>query len=117
MTYQPGSHLIASLQTEDVTKIAEYTAFKNWLHDRIHDYNLTKLGEVWHNFSPGGFTGVVCLSESHLSIHTWPEHLLINLDIYLSNYERRNDNTVNALFQEISHFFNGQTVQVQTIVR
>lgn len=117
MTYQPGSHLIASLRSEDITKITEHASFKTWLQNRIHYYQLQKLGEVWHDFSPGGYTGVVCLSESHLSIHTWPEHFLINLDIYLSNHERRNDNTVNALFQEISHFFNGQTVQIQTIVR
>lgn len=117
MNYRPGSHLIASLQTPDAASITDNSAFRNWLDERIQAYQLHKLGEVWHNFSPGGFTGVICLSESHLSIHTWPEHRLINLDIYLSNYERSNDNTVQLLFEEISRFFEGETIQTQTIIR
>ena len=30
---------------------------------------------VWHRFpSPGGYTGLLCLAESHLTVHTFPEH-------------------------------------------
>ncbi len=30
-----------------------------------------------------GVTGVLLLAESHLSIHTWPEHGMAAIDIYL----------------------------------
>ena len=34
----------------------------------------TVLTERWHHFGTGyGYTGVVILAESHLSVHTWPE--------------------------------------------
>lgn len=34
----------------------------------------TVLTERWHHFGTGfGYTGVVILSESHISVHTWPE--------------------------------------------
>jgi S-adenosylmethionine decarboxylase len=37
-----------------------------------------------HHFGPGqGVTGVALLAESHVSIHTWPEHDYAALDFFL----------------------------------
>lgn len=37
----------------------------------------------WHVFpSPGGITGLALLSESHLAIHTFPEHRYAALSVY-----------------------------------
>ncbi len=37
----------------------------------------------WHVFpAPGGITGLALLSESHLAIHTFPEHGYAALSIY-----------------------------------
>ncbi|MBD5785668.1 S-adenosylmethionine decarboxylase [Cellulosimicrobium terreum] len=35
---------------------------------------LTRLGEVSHRFEPQGTSVVLLLAESHLAVHTWPEH-------------------------------------------
>ena len=35
---------------------------------------LTLLGEISHKFQPQGVTAIALLAESHLSVHTWPEH-------------------------------------------
>jgi S-adenosylmethionine decarboxylase len=40
------------------------------------------VGEVFHKFSPVGVTGIVCIAESHISIHTWPEHAYAAADIF-----------------------------------
>jgi len=41
---------------------------------------------VWsvsfHKFPPQGVSGVIVISESHLSAHTWPEYCYGALDIY-----------------------------------
>jgi S-adenosylmethionine decarboxylase len=38
---------------------------------------------VWHVFpEPGGITGFVMLTESHLSCHTYPEHGVIAINLY-----------------------------------
>ena len=37
---------------------------------------------AFHRFSPQGISGVVVISESHLSVHTWPEYGYAALDIY-----------------------------------
>ncbi len=38
---------------------------------------------TWHQFpSPGGITGMVLLAESHLTIHTFPEHGSVCLNLF-----------------------------------
>jgi S-adenosylmethionine decarboxylase len=41
----------------------------------------TVLGEEFHVFPNGAVTGVLVLAQSHLSIHTWPEYALANVDL------------------------------------
>ena len=37
-----------------------------------------------HHFSPqGGISGVALLAESHISVHTWPEHGFAAFDIFM----------------------------------
>jgi len=115
--YIPGLHIIATLQSDENALLNRFGDFKNLADGLIEKYGLQKLGEVYHNFEPGGFTGVICLSESHISLHTWPEFSKINLDIYLSNYLRKNDGTVKALLEEIRSYFNAKVLSEQNIKR
>jgi S-adenosylmethionine decarboxylase len=48
------------------------------------DAGATVLSERWHHFGEGfGYTGVVILAESHISVHSWPEHGYSALDIFM----------------------------------
>ena len=40
------------------------------------------LGESFHHFHPQGVTGILAIAESHLCIHTWPEHGYAAADIF-----------------------------------
>ena len=42
----------------------------------------TVISSHFHPFEPQGATGVVVLSESHISIHSWPEHGYAAVDIF-----------------------------------
>jgi S-adenosylmethionine decarboxylase proenzyme len=44
--------------------------------------NTTIVKSVFHPFSPQGVSGVVVIEESHLSIHTWPEHGYAAVDFF-----------------------------------
>jgi len=42
---------------------------------------------ISHKFSPTGTTVILILAETHISIHTWPEHKYAALDIFICNEE------------------------------
>lgn len=46
------------------------------------DAGMEILYSYFHKFEPQGVTGVLVLSTSHLSIHTWPEERYASLDFY-----------------------------------
>lgn len=117
MSYLPGTHVIAALSNSDPGHLRQYQALQSAVDEWIIQHRLTKLGEVYHNFTPEGYTAVICLSESHISVHTWPEYGRVNLDIYLSNYERNNDGTVMAIYRSFVEWFGGDIVQEQIIAR
>jgi len=50
-------------------------------------------------FPGGGLTAVFLLSESHLSIHTWPEHSFVALDIYTCGNSEAADRLVRSMHE------------------
>lgn len=116
-TYTPGLHLIATLHSDNTALLARYAGFKDLADNLTGAFDLQKLGEVYHDFEPGGFTGIICLSESHLSVHTWPEFGKVNLDIYLSNFQRVNNGTVRAIFDRIAAYFEAEVISENQIIR
>jgi len=42
----------------------------------------TILNIYLHKFSPQGVSGVIVIAESHIAIHTWPEHGYAAVDIF-----------------------------------
>ena len=50
-----------------------------------------------HHFTPnGGVSGVAVLSESHISIHSWPEVGYAALDVFMCGYAKPHE-TVDVL--------------------
>ncbi|MGL5890187.1 MAG: S-adenosylmethionine decarboxylase [Bacteroidia bacterium] len=91
--------------------------FKAELHRLVVMHNLTSVGEVWHSFSGAGFTAAVALTESHISIHTWPEFGHATFDVFLSNFSRNNDETVAALASSIAVYFEATLTNIHQIKR
>ncbi|MEZ6133523.1 MAG: adenosylmethionine decarboxylase [Pirellulaceae bacterium] len=42
----------------------------------------TILSSSFHEFQPMGLSGVVVIGESHLAVHTWPEHRAACVDLF-----------------------------------
>lgn len=58
----------------------------DWVRDVLVEAarraHATIIDVVFHKFNPVGISGVVVISESHLAIHTWPEHRYAAIDIF-----------------------------------
>jgi len=57
----------------------------------------TIVSHHFHKFSPYGVSGVIIIEESHLTIHTWPEHNFASVDIYTCGEEMDFESAVNYL--------------------
>jgi S-adenosylmethionine decarboxylase len=113
----PGLHIVANLAVADIPKLVQSEQFGNFVLDLIAKHNLQLVGKVFHEFDKGGFTAVLCLTESHLSIHTWPEQAYLTFDIFLSNYLKDNRETTRNIYEEVVEFFKGEILFEQIINR
>ncbi|WP_316783936.1 S-adenosylmethionine decarboxylase [Pedobacter frigiditerrae] len=117
MSYKPGLHILSEFTSTKSTYLSSFEPCKELFNSLIELNELQKVGEVYHNFENGGFTAVICLTESHLSIHTWPEYELATFDIFLSNYKKDNTLKVNLIYNEVLAFFEGIETQKNEIIR
>jgi S-adenosylmethionine decarboxylase len=61
--------------------LVDHEALRTLLHAAARAGGATVVGEAFHVFPNGAVTGALLLAQSHLSIHTWPEHRLLNVDL------------------------------------
>lgn len=57
--------------------------------------------EVIVKFEPVGLTAVWVLSESHFTLHTYPEHKYISVDCYTCGDEGKPADAINYLLQAL----------------
>jgi S-adenosylmethionine decarboxylase len=115
----PGLHLIGDLYECACGPAPMFD--RDWLRRRclnlIHGAGLTATGDYFHSFDGGGVTGAVVLSESHLSIHTWPERRYVTIDVYVCNYSCDNRSKARQLFDRLLETFAPQAPRVFALDR
>lgn len=77
-----GRHLLIELYGCDKEVLQSVELVQRILHEAAKRAKATIVNEVFHQFSPYGVSGVVVVQESHLAIHTWPEHGYAAVDIF-----------------------------------
>ncbi len=77
-----GRHLLLELRDCNSEVLNDLKFLKECLYQAAKDIGATIVSECFHEFSPHGISGVVIISESHLCIHTWPEHGYAAVDIF-----------------------------------
>ena len=84
-----GIHIIADFYGVDEDLISKVENMKDIFEDTVKYANLSKISSDYYQFKPNGASGIVLISESHLSFHTWPEYKLVTLDIYTCGDENQ----------------------------
>ena len=72
-------HLIGRVSGVNFKFIDEIEPLMEEIADKC---KLTVVSRAFHQFVPFGVTGVLVLSESHFSVHTYPENNTVYLDIF-----------------------------------
>lgn len=76
-----ATHLLIELHGVDTGLLNDAVRLEAALLHAARAAQCSVLGSVKHQFSPQGASVVVLVAESHLSIHTWPEHSYAAADI------------------------------------
>ncbi|MCM8819007.1 MAG: adenosylmethionine decarboxylase [Candidatus Omnitrophica bacterium] len=77
-----SSHFILDLYECNASILNSPDKVKNILLEAVRAAKVTLIDIKIHKFSPCGVSGIALISESHISIHTWPEANYASVDIY-----------------------------------
>ena len=81
-----GRELIVDVEDiEDNSVLETVEGVKPLMEKIIENCKLNVVGKCEHQFTPYGATMLYLLSESHLTIHTYPEKKACSINIYTCN--------------------------------
>ena len=75
-------HTLVELHQCDASLLKRIAFVRKSLVDSVKKGGGTIVKTLFHEFSPWGVSGVVVITESHVTIHTWPEHQYAAVDIF-----------------------------------
>lgn len=107
-----GQHLIIDAYECQPDILNDAGRLKEVLTKAIDDIGMEILSVHFHSFSPQGVTGVIGISTSHFSIHTWPEQGYAALDLYTCGNQE-----IWPAFKEILHQIDAKRVEVYELTR
>ena len=90
-------HVLAELAGCDPKLLDDREVVEAALRDASAAADATVLEIRSHRFEPHGVTGVALLAESHVAVHTWPEHRHAILDVLSCGPTMRPDSCVETM--------------------
>jgi S-adenosylmethionine decarboxylase len=108
-----GWHLILELYECDAGRLDDLAAIQSYLMSATRASGATILDQRFHKFSPQGVSGVIVIAESHVSIHTWPEHGYAAVDYFSCSPEMNSE----SLTESLQKFLASGRVKARTIER
>lgn len=77
-----GRHLLVEYTGCSADALNDVKGIEQLMNQAARAAGATVVASVFQPFEPHGVSGVVVIEESHLSIHTWPEHGYAAVDFF-----------------------------------
>jgi S-adenosylmethionine decarboxylase len=77
-----GRHVLAEMTGCPAAVLNDPAGLEACFRKCAEDGGATLVSSHFHHFSPQGVSGVVVIAESHVTVHTWPEHGYAAVDVF-----------------------------------
>ncbi|AJD30058.1 adenosylmethionine decarboxylase [Clostridium sporogenes] len=77
-----GRHILAEIYGCNASLLNDKHYIENLMVESALKSGAEVREVIFHKFNPQGVSGVVIISESHLTIHTWPELGYAAVDVF-----------------------------------
>lgn len=77
-----GRHVLVELNDCPSALIDSTSRLESVMKSCAIEAGATVVSSHFHRFAPQGVSGVVVIAESHLTIHSWPEHGYAAIDVF-----------------------------------
>jgi len=109
-----GKHILMNVYNiPDRSLLMRLESCRSQLDQVVRELHLNVVAQTGHQFLPVGYTYAYVLSESHFTIHTYPEHHSCYIDIFCCNPQFQPLRAV----QCIKNLFHTDNVTYQIIER
>ena len=108
-----GIHLIANVYDVDPSLLEQIESGLPLLHSIVKELHLHVVSKTGFQFQPVGYTYAFVLSESHFTIHTYPEYRSCYIDIFCCNPDFNSETAIALLMK----YFGTTSITHQTIHR
>lgn len=97
MVQSLGKHILVELYECDRDILNDHESIQDLMVKAAVAAKATVVAANFHMFNPYGVSGAVIIAESHLTIHTWPEHGYAALDVFTCGPEVKTEVAVDYL--------------------
>lgn len=108
-----GKHVLVDMHGCNPDSLKKVDLISEAMHQAAKRSDATIVGKFFKQFDPWGVSGVIVISESHISIHTWPEFGLASID-YFSCSDEPN---IQAAIAYLAKAFEAQQLKVVELAR
>jgi S-adenosylmethionine decarboxylase len=77
-----GRQILVEFYDCDRDVLNDESLIREILLEGVRRSGATVISDTFHTFSPHGVSGVIVIAESHVTIHSWPEHGYAAIDIF-----------------------------------
>ena len=77
-----SKHIVAEFSGIERRKLEDVAIVEAIMNKVVSEAQLKVVGEISYQFKPDGASVIKMISESHVAIHTWPEHGYAAVDVF-----------------------------------